>query len=348
MHLSRKTLAALCAALLGGLLHLGTARADDVNVHLEGLVIDKLPMLKTYITVVDGDGKVIRANNGYKLFLDQTEQKDVAVQFVPFAEAKEPMDVVVVVQSSPVMEQAIKQVRDGISKLAKALAKNNPESRLAIITYANEVKRLEEFGRPHEIARDLDRIAIDQDGSEVRMIEALRVGIDLAREHTDRRRRIVLFSDGIDASQGKEADSDVGRKAQQAGVVIDSVGFGPYEPGRLRSLIEISRLSGGTARGCKTLGEISARFGELTDALFATGVVTFGLTTSGDNAQHAVQVGYRNGRDDVMSETLQVQLPPFEPADPAGRGWLFWVAAIGGGILGLLILLFIIGKIMGG
>jgi hypothetical protein len=335
-------------ALLGGLSLPATAFADDLKVHLEGLVLDKLPILKTYVTVVDADGKPMRVNAGYKLYLDTVEQKELAVQFTPFAEAKEPVDVIAVVQLSPVMEPAIKQVRDGIQKLAKALAKSNPESRLAIIGFASEVKRLEDLGRPNEIARDLDRLSIDQEGSEVRMVDALRVGIDLGREHPERRRRIILFSDGIDASQGKEADSDVGRKAQQAGVVIDSIGFAPYEPGRLRSVIEISRLSGGTARGCKSADEISARFAQFVDGFFAAGIVTFGLTTSGDNATHAVQVAYHADHDDFMSETLQVQLPPFEPADPAGRGWMFWAGVVGGGLIALLLLLFVIGKIMGG
>lgn len=334
--------------LLGALLAARPAVAEDLKVHLEGVVADKLPFLKTYVTIVDGDGKPVRANNGYKLHIDQVEQKDLTVQFQPFAESKEPMDVVMVVQLSPVMEPAIRHVRDGIQKLAKALAKGNAESKLAIIGYASEVKRLEDLNRPNEVARDLEKLQIEQDASEVRMVEAVRVAIDLAREHGDRRRRVILFSDGIDANQGKEAYADVGRKAQQAGVVLDSIGFAPFEPGRLRSVIEISRISGGTARRCRTAEDVPANFAQVTDGLFSTAIVTFGLTTSGDNAQHAFQVSYHSGREDVLSEPLQLQLPPFEPADPAGHGWLFWVGVVGGGLLGIIILLFIIGKIMGG
>lgn len=351
MHRSRSLWAVLAPLVLGLVCSLAApkvARADDVKVHLEALALDKLPMLKAYVTIVDGEGKAVRAKSGYKLMLDQQEQKDVEVQFLPFIEAKEPVDVVVVVQLSPVMEPALKNIRDGIKALAKVMAKNHVESRLALIGYGSEVKRLEEFGRPNEIARDLDKLVIDQEASEVRMIEALRVAIDLSRERAERRHRVLLFSDGIDANSGKDAQSDVGRRAQAANVIIDSLGYAPFEPGRLKSIIEISRLSSGTARRCKSTEDISANFAQFTDALFGAGIVTFGLTTSGDNNQHAVQVSFKAGRDEVQSETISVQLPPFEPADPAGRGWLFWVAVIGGGLLGLLVLLFIIGKIMGG
>src|SRR5688572_17732003 len=106
MHRSR-SLAAFLLPLLGLVLSLGAprvARAEDTKVHLEALALDKLPMLKTYVTIVDGDGKVVRAKSGYTLILDQQPQKDVEVQFLPFSEAKEPVDVIVVVQLSPVME----------------------------------------------------------------------------------------------------------------------------------------------------------------------------------------------------------------------------------------------------
>lgn len=332
---------------LGAMLLARTASADDIRVLLEGASTEKLPFLKTYVTLVDGDGKPVRSKSGYKLFQDTVEQKELQITVSPISEAKEPVDVVAVVQLSSVMEPAIKQVRDGVQKLAKAIAKHHAESRIALIGYATEVKRLEDFGRPNEIARDLEKLTVDGDATESRLIDALRVAIDLARERNDRRRRIVLFSDGIDTSAGKEAFSDVARKARESGVVIDAIGFTQFEAGRLRSVIDLSKTTAGTARRCKAPDEIPARFADVVDGLFATSVITFGLTTAGDNLMHALQVGYHNNNEDVLSEPLQIQLPPFEPAETAGRGWMFWLLVVAGGLFGLLVLLFIIGSIMG-
>src|SRR5262245_58653832 len=96
-----KRLVVTVAVIVTAFAQAGAARADDVKVHFEGVMLDKLPQLKTYITVVDDNGKAVHAKTGYKLLLDQTEQKDLAIQYMPFAEVKEPMDVVVVVQLSP-------------------------------------------------------------------------------------------------------------------------------------------------------------------------------------------------------------------------------------------------------
>lgn len=331
---------------LCGLLSSAGASADEVRVLLEGANTEKLPFLKTYVTLVDSDGKPIRSKSGYKLFQDTVEQKELQITYTPVSEAKEPIDLVAVVQLSSAMEPAIKSVRSGLEKLAKALLKHHAESRVALIGFATEVKRLEDFGHPNAIARELEKLAVDADATESRLIDALRVGIDLAREKPERRRRIVLFSDGIDTSAGKEAFTEVARRAREAGAVIDSIGFTQFEAGRLRTLIDLSKTTAGTARRCKTAEDIPARFAEVADGLFSTGIISFGLTQSGDNASHAIQVAFRKGNEDTLSEPLQVQLPQFEPAETAGRGWMFWVLVVAGGLFGLLILLYIVGRIL--
>ena len=336
----------LAVVALVGLPGARGARADEVRVLFEGANTEKLPFLKTYVTLVDGDGKPVRSKSGYKLFQDTVEQKELQITYTPVSEAKEPIDLVAVVQLSSVMEPAIKQVRSGIEKLAKSLLKHHADSRVALIGFATEVKRLEDFGHPNAIARDVDKLVIDGDATESRLIDALRVAIDLAREKPERRRRIVLFSDGIDTSAGKEAFTEVARRAREAGAVIDSIGFTQFEAGRLRSLIDLSKTTAGTARRCKTPEDIEGRYAEVSETLFSTGIISFGLTQSGDNANHAIQIGFHKGNEDTLSEPLQIQLPAFEPAETAGRGWMFWVLVVVGGLFGLLVVLYIVGRIL--
>lgn len=339
---------ALALALLGMLLLLGTARsalADETKVHLESASLEKLPELKTYVTVLGEDNRPIKTKSGFKLLMDSVEQKELVVKATPFVESKEPIDVIVVVQVSAVMESALKDVKRGIEKLAKSLAKN-PDSRLALVSYATEPKKLEQLGRPNEVARELDKLAIDPDASEVKMVEAARLAIDLVREQKDRRKLLILFSDGIDAMQSKDAYESVGKRAHDAGVVVDTIGYGPFEPGRLRSLIDISKLGSGTSRGVKNTREIVDRFSEIIEEIQGSYVITFGLTQSGDNQPHVFQVNYRQGKEDIASETLSLQLPVFEPAEPAGWPWWYWLLIVGGGVLLLLIILAIIGSRM--
>lgn len=324
----------------------GRAARAEVGVHLESAQLDKLPELKTFVTLVDEKARPMRTKDGFRLLIDNVEQKDTTVTVTPVAEEKTPVACFVVVQTSAVMEPVLKSVRSGIEKLAKGLSKN-PDSRLGIIIYANEPKKLEDLGRPNEIARDLDKITADPDASEVRMVDAARLAIDLLREQQGSRKLLVLFSDGIDAMQSKDAYDSVGKRAREAGIVVDTIGYQPFEKGRLRSLIDIAKLAGSTARGANSGAEISDRFGQVLDEIQAGHVVRFFLTQSGDGQPHTLQVVYREGKDDFTSEPLSVTLPAFEPAEPAGRPWWHWVFIIGGGLLGLIVLLGIIGSLMG-
>ncbi|HND13153.1 MAG TPA: VWA domain-containing protein [Pseudomonadota bacterium] len=336
----------LCGLVLG-LVDSSVARAEGVKVHLESVAIDKLPELRAYVSVVDEDSKPIRSKSGFKLQMDGNPLTDLTTTVQSFAESKEPMDVFVVVQVSSVMKDGLGAAKTGITRLAKTLAKI-PDSRIGLISYSSEYKKLEELGRPNEVARELDRLKIDEDATETRMLDGVRVAIDLLRESVGKRKMVVVFSDGIDAAGTKDSYEQVGKKAHDAGVGLATIGYGPFEAGRLRNLIEMSKAAGSTARGSKNAGDIPHHFEQLVDEIVSTHVVRFGLTQSGDGQQHVFQVMFRSGKDDIASESFTVaQLPQFEPADPAGWPWYYWVLAVAGGLLGLIILLAIIGSLMG-
>ena len=322
------------------------AAAEEVKVHLESASIDKLPELKTYVSLINSENKPLRVKSGFKLFRDNTELKDLVITATPLAEAKEPVDVIVVVQTSGAMEAALKEVKRGIEKFAKSLARH-PDSRLGLVSYAGEAKKLEDLGRPNEVARELDRLVIDNDATEVRMVDGARLAIDLLREQQGHRKLIILFSDGIDAMQSKDAYESIGKRSREAGIVVDTIGYGPFEPGRLRTLIDISKLGAGTPRGIRNPRELLDRFAEISEELWGTYIVRYNLTESGDGQPHTYQVALRQGKEDILSEPLTLTLQPFTPADPLGWPWWYYVLAVAGGLLGLIIVLAIIGSLMG-
>ena len=335
------------AVTLGCLLSATVASADPVKVHLEGVAIDKLPELRAFVNVVDDDLKPVRSKGGFKLQMDGTPLTDLTTTVQSFAESKEPIDLFVVVQVSSVMKEGLTPAKSGIARLAKMLSKI-PESRIGLISYSSEYKKLEDLGRPNEVARELDKLKIDEDATETRMLDGVRVAIDLLRESVGKRKMVVVFSDGIDAAGTKDSYEQVGKKARDAGVGLACIGYGPFEAGRLRNLIEMSKAAGSTARGSKVVGDISSHFEQLIEEILSTHVIKFGLTQSGDGQQHVFQVLFRSGKDDIVSEPITISsLPQFEPADPAGWPWYYWVLAVAGGLLGLIILLAIIGSLMG-
>jgi hypothetical protein len=203
----------------------GRALAQSSKLHMERLGYDTLPDLKVYLSFVEGDGTVIQGRNAsdFKLLLDSAEQ-GAATKVTTFEQAKEPIFVMAVVQLSPAMESVLDKVKEGLRFVADSIS-GLPGSKMGLLGYSGDVKRLVENGTPSEIGSAIGQMAIDPEGAEVRMLDAVRTAIDLLKaQEKGRRKLIVLFSDGIDVNNEKKAFVDIGRRAEKDGIVIDTIG----------------------------------------------------------------------------------------------------------------------------
>lgn len=304
-----------CAALASPM-----ARADT-RVHLERLGVEAMPRLKAYVSITEPDGTVVTGHGAgdFKLFIDG---KDIADgdKLVSFERAKEPIYVVAVVQLSPAMEQALPEVKKGLSQVADALSKMS-SSRMGLIGYTNEVRRILDAGTASEVGGAIAKLKIEEDAPpEVHMLDALRTAIDILRgQDKGRRKMVLLFSDGIDEKGDKSAFREMGEKAQKDNITINTIGYGPFEPGRLKSLIDLSQAGGGIARGCKATADIGKRFESAVDEILRQYVIFF-PPMGGDNKEHSFKIQLDQGKG-VQSGALTRTLPAVEgqkPMKPAG------------------------------
>lgn len=322
------------------------ARADRTKLLMDRLGYENLPDLKVYISLLEGDGTVLSGRNptDFKLLLDSAEV-GAAKSLTTFDQSKEPIFVVAVVQISPAMESVMEEVKKGVRYVADTVG-NIPGSKMGLLGYAGEVKRYVEAGSAADIGSAIGQMAVDPEGAEVHMLDAVRIAIDLLNaQEKNRRKLIVLFSDGIDVNNEKKAFTEIGRRAERGGIVIDTIGYAPFEPGKLRSLAELSKESYGADRGCKAPTEISPRFSALVDEITKQYVATFALAIQGDDKEHGFQVIMESGQNPVYSKTVNRLLPanPIKPAEPkedAKPSKFKWWYLLG--LLPLLLLLYLL------
>lgn len=315
-----------------------TAHAQARKIHIERFGFDRLPDLRVYLTFVEADGTPItgKTKSDFKLLLDSADQ-GAASSATTFDQltVKEPVYVVAVVQVSPAMEDVLVEVKKGLRELAQGLGKL-PGSKISLLGYGTDTKRIAEHSTPSEFEGAINKLAVDPETTDTHLLDALRIAIDLlGSQPPDRRKLVVLFSDGIDATNEKKAFVEVGRKAEQAGVVIDTIGYAPFEPGKMRMMIELSKNSYGTERACKAQGEITARFGALVDELQKQYVLTFPLSIQGDNKEHGFQVTYEAGNKPEFSNTVNRIVPtgpaaPPPPTQEKKSRWWLWALLVAG------------------
>src|SRR5437870_6685896 len=83
------------------LLLAGGARAEKPKLHLERVDVDKYPLIKSYLTLVESDGRVVtgKTKDDFKLIFDSNEQ-GVAADAKPIDQTGEPIFMVIVAQVS--------------------------------------------------------------------------------------------------------------------------------------------------------------------------------------------------------------------------------------------------------
>jgi hypothetical protein len=328
----------------------GPARAAD-KLHLERMDFSGAPYVKMYLTYVDGDGRVIsgKTNADFKLIIDSTEAGTATVSKTweehttpppPDPNAKkqpvmESVDLIIVAQNSGAMGEVLEEVKRGVRLLAGAVGE---KSKVGITVFSADAKPLAPLGAPGEAEGAANTIVVDTEGVEIHMLDAVRSAVEqLKGQPKDHRKMVVLFSDGIDVNMDRKTFVSIGKNAADAGVVIDTIGYAPFEAGRLRNLSELAKQSQGTERMCKAAGEISTQFGNVIDEIKKQYVVTFGTTVKGgDNKGHVWQTIIDSGGKSAYSNTIEAQMPKWvqdAPPTPGGSHWFLWTLLALFGIL---------------
>jgi hypothetical protein len=265
----------------------GTAHAAD-KLHLERIDFSRAPSVKMYLTYVDGDGRIISGKSAadFKLIVDSVE-KGAAADAKPFESvlvpavggAKDapgtplPVDLIIVAQNSGAMNEVLEDVKRGVRLLAGAVGE---KSKVGITVFSADAKPLAPLGAPGEAEGAANTMVVDTEGVEIHMLDAVRSAVEaLKGQPKDHRKMVVLFSDGIDVNMDRKTFVSIGKAASDAGVVIDTIGYAPFEAGRLRNLSELAKQSNGTERMCKSGGEISTQFGNVIDEIKKQYVVRF-------------------------------------------------------------------------
>ena len=337
----------LLTALLFGfalLLSLRVHAADKLRI--ERLDTSEWPSVKMYLTYVDADGRVItgRAKEDFKLILDSAEQGP-AGELKTFDAKLEPINVVVVAQVSAGMADVLDEVKRGIRALADGLDPKT-KAKMAVLGYSSEPKRIAELGPPVDAEAAVNTMAIDQEGVELHMLDVVRTAIDIlnAAPKTERK-LIVLFSDGIDVNMERKAFTAIGKRAAEAGIVIDVIGYAPFEPGKLKNLSELTKASYGGERQCKATTDVQAQFLNVVDEIKKQYFAVWSVPLNADGKEHGFQATVESpGKSPAYSTAVtnkipdkNVRPPPAAPNAKKSRAWLWILLGVGGLVVVLLL-----------
>ena len=305
------------------------AYADKLKI--ERLDVSRSPIATFYTTFIDNEGRVItqKAKEDFTLTVDSTEV-GVGTNLIAFSELQETANVIAIVQITSAMSDVLDEAKRGVRELATIVG---PKSKMGIYAYASDTKRIFELGVPTEAESAANNLTLDAEASEPHLLDAVRAAIETLSNSTmkDQRKLIVLFSDGIDVNMERKAFSSIGKKAAEANVIIDTIGFAPFEAAKLKNLEELAKQSNGTHRLAKAAAEVTSTYGMITDEIKKQYVISYTLNTDicGDNKDHVFQL-LGGGNKSTYSNTFNIKVPKATvkvdaPSAPSKSRWWLWV-----------------------
>jgi len=154
---------------------------------------------------------------------------------------------------------------------------------------------------------------------------------------------VVIFSDGLDADMEPRTFTSIGKRALEAGVVIDTIGYNEFDPGKLRTLAILAKQSSGMDRVCKTASDISNHFANVIDEIKKQYVATFEVPLAGgDGKLHTFQAIASSNGHDAYSNAVDDKLPkashPIAKKGESGTRWWLWlvIGVVAIGLIGLI------------
>src|SRR6266511_1730890 len=204
------------------------AHAAD-KLRLERTDLAKMPKMRLYLSLVDRDGRPItgKQKEEFRLSLDSAEQ-GAALALQSFDETKEPINLVILVELSTPMTSVLDDIKRAASQLADSLP---PKSKVALLGYAAAPIRVtESLTTPADVESASKSMQIDADSTEPHLLDALSTGIDLlSAVPKGERKLIVVFSDGINVDMDPRIFMAKGKRAAEAGIPVDTIGYNEYD-----------------------------------------------------------------------------------------------------------------------
>jgi len=240
----------------------GTRLVDSVRTEAAAFApyVD-VSVVQVAATVTDGEGRRVRGlpRDAFRVLEDGRPQS-----VTHFEDASAPREIIVAVDMSASMSQAMPQCRAAVKRFLATLRASDRVTLLAFNDAVFTASRRD--AAPEARLRAVDRL---RGWGSTALFDALLKGLVLLEKHRGRR-ALVVFTDGEDlASRATAADVEGRVDVSATPVYVVAQGRGLREPALKRILDRVARVSGGRAFYTDGIEDLDGAFGEIAEDLDA-------------------------------------------------------------------------------
>ncbi|MBI3263551.1 MAG: VWA domain-containing protein [Acidobacteria bacterium] len=232
------------------------------NVHTKGAEFAEhveVDVVQVTVVVTDRDGRFVNGLGGdaFRLFEDNAPRP-----ITYFAAENIPLDLIVAIDVSSSMSEAMPKVKEAVKRFLAAL---RPDDRVTLLAFNHNIFTLAR--REHNASarmRAVDRLAA---WGGTALYDVIAKGLDMLG-HEQGRRALVVFTDGEDQSS-HISEAQVLRRVEASDATVFVIGQG--RGARIPSLKEIqnrlAQVSGGRAFQSDKIEQLTSAFGDIVEEL---------------------------------------------------------------------------------
>lgn len=280
------TIAGLLAVVVVGIWSAEAWAQEDVNITINQVNASDFPNIVTYVTVSDATGLPVveLPPEMFSLFEDGASVKDFSVRLLE--NVGEPILLALALDTSGSMKgAALQDTQDAAEQLIRSLG---PGDQVSLLSFDNDVQDQLDFSNDKEAIVSAVQGLQAQEGGYTALYKAIERGVQLLDSRPRGRKALVVLTDGKDTLGTLSSDQAAGA-AQEAGVPIYAIGFGPeIQPAVLEQL---AADTGGHFYHSPSSAEVISSFEDLARLLRYQYVFQFQSSLQADDASHILQVG---------------------------------------------------------
>jgi hypothetical protein len=335
------------------------------RVEAEPSWIDGLARVRLYVSAVNFNGPTVDVSgeHAWQLYVGSSRKK-VPYFAGTFENVDDPVAVGFVFEVADDYEKALPLAREAAKRFLEGLPKS---TKAVVMGYGEDLYGGRKTLNQKRAENAIDQLDTETERAEMRLLAAIDKVIGRLRrararkKYRDVRKMIIVVSDGHDEEYSKERFRKIAKKANRYGIRIHTMAHSPFDDrGKMLGLAELSKMTHGTFRLVRDTKEsFRVAFQQLLEEVNRQYVLTFYLPAE-EVMNKRLKVGAIKLVSNKSSSTkltcgakerceagkLCYEGKCVSRKSVGGRGFFGWILLIGGILLGIVVVLFVVGLIM--
>lgn len=255
---------------------------DLIRINIDHVENGQFPLLEVYVSVTNTQGIPLKNLPPADFSVIEDDQSITDFEVLPIQNAKQPLAIVLLMDTSGSMSGA--PLQNSVTAAKAFIDTLSQQDHIALLGFSNTPYVVQNFTGDKDIIKTgLDSITA---GGETTLYDGIVQAVDLLKNRSERR-IIVLITDGTDSGIGNFDFKAAMDEASRSAIPIYPIGFGNVDSDELE---QMALLTGGIAQIQPNSSDLQSAFNLVLQVLREQYLIRYTSKLQADGGNHNLQI----------------------------------------------------------